>query len=380
LPPSPSARNQRQVFPEEVYELVKETNEKTSADATSNAPMDQSRRIRFRNPFPLLKPPTIHRSLDEMRRDHAMDLPDIPVRWVKPKQELKQLIVAAMGTSLPRRSNACGALKVLTRQERNQLSLVRTDGFLQAITYAASQSVLDVDTDLAIDARTRAVTCFKNVCQPKDNRILILNHPGVIECLLKVVQNDDGAGRATAAAAIALLAKTPQCRECLVHIEGLIDTLAKVMRSAGTLISEEAIAVRTLSPRSGSNNSFLQNQVNGAISNAKDENTDHVDNEKSDTLGNEAIDSIVTESSSLSSGDGEDDTPSPRESTNNKEVITIGSKLYDVRSVDSIRNQTEERYEEFVNQARCNACAALLHISKQCATSVRIYKLCVYAV
>ena len=366
---------QHNVFPEEVYELVKETSDK------SNASTDQSRRIRFRNPFPLLKPPTVHRSLDEMIHDHAMDLPDVPVRWVKPKQELKQLIVAAMGTSLPRRSNACGALKVLTRQEKNQMSLVRTDGFLQAITYAASQSVLDVDTDLAIDARTRAVTCFKNVCHPKENRVLILSHPGVIECLLKVVQNDDGAGRSTAAAAIALLAKTPQCRECLVHIEGLIDTLAKVMHSAGTMISEEAQAVRSMSPRSGgSNTSFIQNQVNRTISNTKDENTVPIDSsinhngdaqEKSPTFRNEATDSIVTESSSLSSGEGDGDAKPHHESPTKTgvDVITIGSKLYDVRSVDSIRNQTEERYEEFVNQARCNACAALLHISKQCATS-----------
>ena len=390
LPPSPSARNQRHVFPEEVYQLVKETQ---AVDATGTASMDQSRRIRFRNPFPLLKPPTVHRSLDEMIHEHAMALPDIPVRWVKPKQELKQLIVAAMGTSLPRRSNACGALKVLTRHEKNQVSLVRTDGFLHAITYAASQSVLDVDTDLAIDARTRAVTCFKNVCHPKDNRIIILNHPGVIECLLKVVQNDDGAGRATAAAAIALLAKTPQCRECLVHIEGLIDTLAKVMRSAGTLISEEAMAVRSSSPRSGSQS--IQHQVNSAISNAKDENTLPVDSSihqngdvdgKLTTMHNETNDSTVTESSSLSSGEGDGDEVSPNESSSSPtkatkagggDVITMGSKLFDVRSVDSIRNQTEERYEEYVNQARCNACAALLHISKQCATSVRIRIVCV---
>jgi hypothetical protein len=293
------------------------------------------------------------------------------------------LIVAAMGTSLPRRSNACGALKVLTRQEKNQLSLVRTDGFLQAITYAASQSVLDVDTDLAIDARTRAVTCLKNVCQPKDNRVIILNHPGVIECLLKVLQNDDGAGRATAAAAIALLAKTPQCRECLVHIEGLIDTLAKVMHSAATMISEEAMAVRNSSPRSGSHytNSFISKNTRDdnavPVDAAVDENDEA--NPESPALLNDATGSIVTKSSSLSSGEGDGDVPSGHVSpTKTKgggggEVITIGSKLYDVRSVDSIRNQTEERYEEFVNQARCNACAALLHISKQCATSVRIF-------
>jgi hypothetical protein len=391
-PPSPSsARNKRAVFPEEVYELVKESGHENNE--TNNSPAmssDQSRRIRFRNPFPLLKPPIVGRPLEEMIHDHAMDIPDIPVRWLKPKQELKQLIVAAMGTSLPRRSNACGALKVLTRQKENQMSLVRTDGFLQAITYAASQSVLDVDTLLAIDARTRAVSCFKNVCHPKDNRILILNHPGVIECLLKVVQLDDGAGRATAAAAIALLAKTPQCRECLVHVEGLVDTLAEVMHSASTMISEEAMAVRNSSPRSGSNNSFLQQQhpFTKTLS-ARDENYTNVNgntpNMKKLHAKQNDLDSPLTESSSLSSGEGgnnndnnndlmapESPSKAATATTNNGEMITlIGSKLYNINTVDSIRNQTDERYEEFVNQARCNACAALLHLSKQCATSVR---------
>jgi hypothetical protein len=390
LPPSPSlSRNhdvqitQRPIFPDEVYELAKQsTAEKNNSDTACVTSADQSRRIRFRNPFPLLKPPKVRRSLEEIIHDHAMDIPDIPVRWVKPKYELKQLIVAAMGTSLPRRSNACGALKVLTRQERNQLSLVRTDGFLQAIAYAASQSVLDVDTDLAIDARTRAVTCFKNVCHPKDNRIVILNHPGVIECLLKVVQQDDGEGRATAAAAIALLAKTPHCRECLVQIDGLIDTLAKVMHSAATMISDEAMAVRqSFSPRSGSNNSYIQHHSNKITATAMI--TDEVNTTMdSSVLPNEMIhngdDKLLNEtesieSSSLSSADGTGGNESIKDSLSKAigEMITmIGSKLLDVRSVDSIRNQTDERYEEFVNQARCNACAALLHISKQCATSV----------
>lgn len=326
----------RSLFPPDTDELAKGSTDRSRSDAIGVL-AEPSRHIRFRNPFPVLKPPVVRRDLEAIIQDHVMGVPEMPTRWVKPKKELKQLIVAAMGTSLPRRSNACGALKVLTRHEKNKLSLVRTDGFLSALIYAASQSVLDVDTDLAIDARTRAVTCLKNVCGPKDNRVLVFHHPGVLECLVKVVKQDAGEGRAMAAAAIALLAKTPGCREGLVQVEGLIDILAKVMHSAATMESEEAQAVRlNPSPR-------CQMLADNA---SECSFRDHDDR------------SVISDSSSISSL-GEHETPS--EVSPRQEVV---------KPVDSIRNQIEERHGEFINQARSNACAALLHISKQCATSV----------
>lgn len=327
---------------------------KRRVDGYIDGIMEPSRRIRFRNPFPVIKPPSNQRDLKIILQDHALGLPDTPIRWLKPRKELRQLIVAAMGTSLPRRSNACGALKVLTRHAKNQMSLVRTDGFLSALIFAASQSVLDVDTDLAIDARTRAVTCLKNVCGPKENRIVIFSHPGVIECLVKVVKQDASEGRALAAAAIALLAKTPSCREGLTQIEGLIDIFAKVMKSAATLVSDEALAVR-LSP---SPRSKTLGDTPEFSSRRKDECDDK---------------SNQTDSSSISSN--EIDIPPTHYGT--PEPIRTGTVEL-LKNVDSIRQQAEERHDEFVNEARCNACAALLHISKQCATSVSVVILMVH--
>lgn len=326
----------RAPFPEDSSDNIPKRNDRR-AEVQGDSVSKQSRRIRFRNPFPVLIPPAVRRDLAAIIKDHAMGVPDVPIRWVKPKQELKQLIVAAMGTSLPRRSNACGALKVLTRHEKNQLSLVRTDGFLSALIFAASQSILDVDTDLAIDARTRAVSCLKNVCGPKDNRILVFNHPGVMECLVKVAKLDAGEGRAMAAAAIAMLAKTPSCREGLIQVEGLVDTLAKVMQSTPAIVSEEKVAHRTtMSPQS--------------------KNLDDSVSESSYRTGKDHDDvSIHSDSSSVSSS---------------YEPQSVASSRHDVKAVDSIRYQTEERLEEFINQARSNACAALLHMSKHCTVTV----------
>lgn len=312
----------------------------------------QSSKIRFRNPFPVIKPPTVRRDAEAIIADHSMGLPDMPVRWVRPKKELRQLIVAAMGTSLPRRSNACGALKVLTKNKKNQMTLVRTDGFLGALIFAASQSASNADRDLAIDARTRAVSCLKNVCDPKDNRVIVFNHPGMVECLVKVIKCDSGAGRAMAAAALALLAKTPGCREGLARSEDVIDVLAKVLKGVGVLLEEEEICCP--SPRATSSRK-LDDDVSAYSDRSRKQHEDGTDEDESDE--NDSLSETSSIASSRRTG---------------PPVDVLG--LRDIKQVDSIKTQTEERQSEFVLLSRSNACAALLHLSKHCAISVSFNK------
>lgn len=331
---------------------------------------DFMQKIRFRNPFPVIKSPPPRRDAESIIADHTVTMPDIPIRWVKPKKELKQLIVAAMGTSLPRRSNACGALKVLTRVQRNQLTLARTDGFLSAIIFAASQSIVndnnysnnkhnnnqgDGDVDniaLAVDARTRAVACIINVCNPKDNRILVMSHPGLAECLVKVLEVDCGEARALAAGALALLAKTPACRETMAQVDGIIDTLAQVMHRAASMESEEAKIIKNApSMRSATTVDDDEHEYDDHASQTSEHTNEEHPSDREDDDG-----SAHREISSHSSVEN-----SP--SSVNK------SHKAELRTVDSLRARTEERQGEFVEQARSNACAALLHMSKQCAIS-----------
>jgi hypothetical protein len=63
------------------------------------------------------------------------------------------------------------------------------------------------ETDIALDSRARAVTTLLNVSEPKGNRQLIAVHRGVIQCLLKVVEDDQGEARVQARATLALFAK-----------------------------------------------------------------------------------------------------------------------------------------------------------------------------
>lgn len=314
-----------------------------SAKEVADSITRQSSKIRFRNPFPALKPPKVRRNPEAIIMDHSLGLPEMPVRWVRPKKELRQLIVAAMGTSLPRRSNACGALKVLTKSKKNQMMLARTDGFLGALIFAANQSVAEADRDLAIDARTRAVCCLKNVCDPKDNRVIVFNHPGLVECLVKVIKSDNGEGRATATAAVALLAKTPGCREGLAQCEELIDSLARVLRNAEDFVQESIVnKPPTIPPKA-------QKGTDDSISAYSERSGDekHEDNK--------CEEDDVSDASSLSS------------------IREPPIEVAGIHKVDSIKNQISERNAELVMLARSHACAALLHLSRQCAVSVSIF-------
>lgn len=339
----------------------------TSGDSTSYDDPKLSRRIRFRNPFPVLKPPVTCRSAERILADNAIGTPDAPIRWVKPKRELKQLIVAAMGTSLPRRSNACGALKVLlARQKKNQLALVRTDGFLSALIFAASQSLVDgVDRELALVARTRAVHCLKLVSEPKDNRVLMTNHPGVLECLVKVMKSDGGEGRALSSAALAMLAKTATCREGLARVEGLVDAAAKVMNGATSFIAEEMEPLNDdheedmLEEEDEPTRAFTESESDFTRSDLTGQHTSKSDDHDEDATA-------ISESS-MSDEEEEGETVMG-EKDQNLEVTPSWQKS--VPMTDSIRFKAEENQQEFTNQGRANACAILLHLSKQCVISV----------
>lgn len=343
----------------------------------------KSRRIRFRDPFPIIKPPTRPRDADEIISRHLVDVPSFPMRWVRPKSDLRQLIVAAMGASLPRRSNACGALKVLTRQKKNQLTLVRTDGFLEAIAFAASQDITDHDMDLAIDARTRAMACLRNVCEPKDNRINVLMHPGNRECILKVIREDTGEARVLACGALALLAKTPECRVKMVEIDGLIELLSQVMSGS----------VDAPVPEAEVENTETIEDIGGVVVSEMSQ-TDDEASQSSSTQGGETLSQSSTkESGSFDEhgGGSYDDDHSGDESHTDSDYSTGSSgtdSSYDSEGSSqdnskhnrgprkpsySIRMQNEEMQAEFLQQARSNACAVLLHLSKQCAIS---HKLC----
>jgi len=224
--------------------------------------------------------------------------------------------------------------------------MVRTDSFLEALIYTASQEIPSFrDRELAIDARTRAVACIRNVCEPKENRAHVFSHPGVVECLHRVIQEDCGEARMLACGALALLARTPECREGLVAVDGLVDLLAEVVSGA---------LVTPLTPM---------------VSEEKKEE-DHPLGEARSTYSDASHSILASDDEDDHSHDGSESSFSSHESDGSGSLMGPEDQL-ELMQVDSIRKRQEEKHDEYQQQARSNACAAILHLSKHCAVSVR---------
>merc|ERR1712238_478901 len=79
-----------------------------------------STKVRFKQRYPVPQQMRKYRHPSEIAFDYQLEKPGEIVFYSKPKKDLKELLEAATGTSIPRRSNACGALKVLSTLAKKQ--------------------------------------------------------------------------------------------------------------------------------------------------------------------------------------------------------------------------------------------------------------------
>ncbi len=283
-----------------------------------------NKKVRFKQRYPV--PPLVSkpRGPDEISKDHRVPHVASSPFLSKPKPDLLQLLQAAVGSSLQRRSNACGALKVLTTMKKNQLTLVRTAGFLDALVFAASSRISKHDVESSRDARTRAVCAICHISEPKDNREIIFCHPGLVAALIQAVKEDKAEARMEACGAIAFLAKTPSNREPMAKTTNMLDVLATLLkkRKTETDIANDPISSYSIEDEESDRQSF---------SSESDSSSSSIENE-----------------SSLS---------------NDEDEITLPT-------VASMRELNVSKLGETNQRAHLNACAALLHISKQCGATV----------
>ena len=211
-------------------EALSKESDQQKKHGRQRAVSDRSRKVKFKQRYPV--PPQARKPRDpaEIIMDHRKTSSTSSLQLSKPKKDLSELLEAAVGSSLARRSNACGALKVLSTQKKNKLTLVHTAGFLDAMVFAIKEEISEGDREHGITARTRAVNVVLNVSEAKDNRPYILNHPGMADALVKCLIDDDGEGRVLACAVLATLAKTGHCREAIAATNNMIDNLAFILR------------------------------------------------------------------------------------------------------------------------------------------------------
>jgi hypothetical protein len=289
---------------------------------------NRSRKVRFRQRYPV--PPLIRkpRAAEDIAKDNQVGAPDHNLHLAKPKKDLEELLLAVTGSSLQRRSNACGALKVLTTQKKNKLTLVRTAGFLDALVFAADAKLSNRDNEAALNARTRAIACILNVSEPKDNRVIVFSHKRVPKCLVKCIVEDQGEARTAACGALALLAKTPYCRELMAKVPKMLDILAIILKGANATPA-----------------AFLEEADYSG-----DDEASEGDIQKSFSSDSESSCSSLGGHRSSRSQDFED-----------------------VASVMSMRRTKLGQTKEVAKRARVNVCAALVHLSKQCSVLVSFH-------
>lgn len=313
--------------------------------------------IEFRHPYPLPPPVPRPRSSVEISGENSLPSPDPFKHWTRPKPELEKLLSALKGSSMPRRSNACGAMKVLSMKKKNQMTLVRTRGFLDCLVFVISEDIpSDQDGELARDARGRAVTTLLNVSEPKDNRVMVFTHPGVAEALVKVIREDQGEARVHACGALGMLAKTPINRQLMTSVEDLVDVLAKVLVGA---IDDERPSLS------------LEENDDGD----DEESDDDTDGFGSSSFSSESVSVQASASGSLQGSASLSGSGSGSASLQEDRSVGISSSVSSSRlpvskqKNKSIRRQKNEKYDEFLGQARVNACATLSHLSKHCSIS-----------
>lgn len=358
-------------------------NSKINTTSTKGNPSKQqqpnsSRQVIFRHPYPLPPPPVAPRADEIIINENAVPEKLFNMKIVEPDAELEQLIQQTQDEhNLVRRSNACGAIKVLASHDTNKAKLARTKGVLDALVYACLDDAVDSD---ALDARTRAVTALLYLSEPKDNRTIVVKHPGVVDVLVKVIEEDTGEARLRACSALATLAKTPQNRTAICNNEKLATLLSNLMVQNVTKkdYTDQPENEDVVDSKSGSQDegtateegTFTQT-FSGTFSGTSGTFTED-DTYHTNSYGMSRDDrSTYSHDRSMSSGDvsrgSRDEVSLGNGSTN--ENASMGEEEGVEMQISSLKKLNIENASDFLERTQLSACATLSHLTKHCANA-----------
>lgn len=363
------------------------------------------RTIKMRNPYPqpTLAPPS--RSPEEIIAEHTLPTPKIDPPNIVPNDQLLALIDAAQSPSLARRANAIGALRVLASSSADgkktmPIKLVRTIIVLDALTSAAnhtpildkSQGIGRDEYNTALDARTRSVSLMLLLCQPKENRLRVCYHPGLLDALVKVMEEDTSEARMLASAVVATCAKTKENRQMMAKTSRLITVLSKLLKGEfnypkddeggsdakadDKIVAGEGGVERLLSMDYEEMEQLkegLKKKRKGRGKHRKRADTeDDYDDEDDDDSASSSHSGLSSNSDYGTFDESDEDFSSDDEGRGPRGA---GRPLKNIIASDNngsgngMREQNLGKYEEFLAKSRMSACAALLHLSKHCPVS-----------
>jgi hypothetical protein len=345
------------------------------------------RQVLFRHPYPLPPPPPLPRGDDVIISTHCAPEKEVHVRWVSPDADLGALIEAAgEEENLIRKSNACGAIKVLASNESNQPKLCRTVGLLDVLV----QACWDDAVDSALDARTRAVTTILYLAEPKDNRLIVARHAQVLDALVKVIEEDTGEARWRASSTLATLAKTPGNRVLMGRSETLVTVLGNLMvEGALQKVTKVGEGDEKRGQENDNNVTTGENPNEASFethenNNGKDSSTrggsfDTMDDSRLLTNTYSGTGTFTDASGTTHTDDGTYASVYDSD-LDEEESDDLGSQdSYDEESVEeeegvemqisSLKKQNIENASDFLAKSQMSACATLLHLTKNCANA-----------
>jgi len=261
------------------------------------------------------------RSPEAILDEHTVDCPPAVVEWIVPPPEQESLISAVMGDSIGRRSNACGVIKTLAAKKGKAIILARTRGILDALVFAIKDLHLGIDWDASMEAYIRATIAISHLSEPKENRVVLAQHPDVVTTLIGVIEQDKGEARVAACRSLALLSKVQQNKALLVKADKLVTVLSGIL-------------------------SGRFDQTGGG---------DIQD-----------FESGVGMSMSSNSQESRGRSQTSRGGDNSCNSSTVSAVSVTIRQCHS------SRYQEFFSLARMNCCAAFSHLAKDCFASAQL--------
>ena len=257
------------------------------------------------------------KSPEKILADNTVDIEPLKVDWIDPPPEQASLIAAVLSTSIGRRSNACGTIKMIASNKKKAAALARTRILLDALILAINDgSQTAEEKELFLEAQARATIAISHLSEVKENRVLLAQHPGLVKTLIDVIKIDKGEARVAACRSLVMMSKIQQNKTTIVKTDGLVALFADIM------------------------------------SGRYDKHTE--------CGGKAGISSSFSSAHSNSNGGSRSQCQSRGNSSRSGSM--------------TIRQCKSARYQEFLSLACVNCCAAFSHLAKDCASSAILCK------
>ncbi len=172
------------------------------------------------------------RTTKEILKKNSKKSKKLKVQLDTPSQKIQDLIEGAMESSISRRSNACGTIKLLATKKTNVPMLIKSAGLIKALVFVLREEYSEDEIEASQSSQLRALATLAILSQPKEGRRIICEEEGLLEALSNIMTKGASEVCLHACSIIAALTKTEENREIIMSKKGLLRKLSLILRNA----------------------------------------------------------------------------------------------------------------------------------------------------